>query len=78
MLFPVRCYSCGKVIAQLKQKYDDMLSEGKTRGEAMDKLGIKKLCCRRMFTTEVNIIDEVLIYAKGPAEDGPPRWVNSR
>ena len=29
---------------------------------AMDKLGLKRYCCRRMVLTHVNLIDKLLAY----------------
>ncbi|AET73059.1 hypothetical protein PGAG_00170 [Phaeocystis globosa virus 12T] len=76
MLIPVKCFSCGKVLAN---KYDFYLREVQKQklnnnvdldkvtyltkdfmektpeGEAMDKLGLIKYCCRRHMLTHVDI-----------------------
>ena len=44
------------------QKYEQFLKGGKNPGEACDILGFRKYCCRRMFMTHVNLIDELLEY----------------
>ena len=31
-------------------------------GEAMDRLGLKRYCCRRMVLTHVDLIDKLLAY----------------
>lgn len=62
MICPVRCFSCGQVVADKFEKYVELLSEGKTPEQALDQLGVKKYCCRRMLLTHVETIDEVIKY----------------
>ena len=64
MIIPVRCFSCNSVIGNKWTKYNDMLRTGKTSKEALDELGLKRLCCRRMLITHVNLIDMMLAYKK--------------
>ena len=47
-LFPPRCFTCGKV---LSNKLDVFLKRSKivTEKKALDELGIRRECCRRMF-----------------------------
>ena len=61
MEFPVRCFTCGKIIGHL---YKDYKEKAKTEGEAkaLDELGVKRYCCRRMFISYVNLVDEVIDY----------------
>jgi DNA-directed RNA polymerase subunit N len=49
MIIPIRCFSCGKPIAQLYQKYKDLVEAGKTHKEALDELGLDRYCCRAQF-----------------------------
>ncbi len=49
MLFPVRCFSCGKVIGHLYEKYKRRVDAGKSPGEVLDELGVTKPCCRVRF-----------------------------
>ncbi len=58
-MFPVRCFTCGAVIAHLWEEYKKKLAEGKSPKEALDELGIERYCCRRMFLTYKSIINEV-------------------
>lgn len=59
MQFPVRCLSCGKVISQHWEEYEERTGEGEDPGEVLDDLGIEKYCCRTMFIGHVDTIDEV-------------------
>ncbi len=63
MICPVRCFSCGQVVAH---KYDEYVKlttkEKKSPEEALNILGIKKYCCRRMYLTHVEVIDDIMKY----------------
>ncbi|KAI3657344.1 hypothetical protein MP638_000822 [Amoeboaphelidium occidentale] len=62
MIIPVRCFSCGKIVGDKWDRYLEHLNEGLTEGEAMDKLGLKRYCCRRMVLTHVDLIEKLLHY----------------
>ncbi|SPO02341.1 probable DNA-directed RNA polymerase II chain RPB10 [Cephalotrichum gorgonifer] len=62
MIIPVRCFSCGKVVGDLWERYLRLLDEGQTDGDAMDQLGLKRYCCRRMVMTHVDLIEKLLKY----------------
>lgn len=63
MLFPVRCYTCNKLIGHLWERYKRQLEEEEgTSGKILDEMGMKRYCCRRMFLTFVDLIDNVLEY----------------
>ena len=62
MIIPVRCFTCGKVIGNKYESYMQMLIDKKRPQEAMDHLGLKRYCCRRMVLTHVNLIDKLLAY----------------
>ena len=63
MLIPVRCWSCGKVIAHKYREYQSALAEGKEAGEVLDDLGFNLYCCRRMFVGHIDLIDEVAPFS---------------
>jgi DNA-directed RNA polymerase subunit N len=62
MICPVRCFSCGQVIADKYEDYKKLIKEGKKPDEALDILGVEKYCCRRMLLTHVDTIDEIMKY----------------
>jgi DNA-directed RNA polymerase subunit N len=62
MIIPVRCFTCGKVIGQLHEEYSRRVKEGEEPAKVMDELGLKRYCCRRMFLTHVELIDEVMPF----------------
>ncbi|NIM44628.1 MAG: DNA-directed RNA polymerase subunit N [Nitrososphaeria archaeon] len=57
MVIPIRCFSCGAVVGDKYYKYEEMVSAGEDPGGALDKLGVKRYCCRRMILSHVEIID---------------------
>ena len=57
MIIPVRCFSCGKPIGSLWEKYQKHLEEGKTTKEALDEVGATRFCCRGALMSHVESID---------------------
>ncbi len=51
MIIPVRCFSCGKVIGSKWEPYHDMITRGISEKEALNNLGLKRYCCKRMLLT---------------------------
>ncbi|MCX6776816.1 MAG: DNA-directed RNA polymerase subunit N [Candidatus Micrarchaeota archaeon] len=64
MMIPVRCFTCGAVIAHQYEEYVKRVKEGESPDKVLDKLGLKRYCCRRMFLSHVNSIDEVIKYGR--------------
>ena len=64
MIIPVRCFSCGKPIAQDWDEYTRRTSEGEDAQAVLDSLGHNRYCCRRMFVSHSEIIDETMLYKK--------------
>lgn len=61
-IIPVRCFSCGKVIGDKWNAYLALLLAGKSEGEALTELGMRRYCCRRMVLTHVDLIEKLLHY----------------
>ncbi|KAH1010563.1 hypothetical protein HUJ05_004838 [Dendroctonus ponderosae] len=49
MIIPIRCFTCGKVIGNKWEAYLGLLQAEYTEGDALDALGLKRYCCRRML-----------------------------
>jgi DNA-directed RNA polymerase, subunit N (EC 2.7.7.6) len=57
MIIPIRCFTCGKPIGHLYERYIKLLNEGKTMKEALDELGLERACCRQLFLGHVQQIE---------------------
>ena len=62
MLIPIRCFTCGNVIANKYGEYSSRIMAGEDPAEVMDSLNIKRYCCRRMFVSSVETIYQVIPY----------------
>jgi len=80
MIIPIRCFTCGKPIADKWDMFMDIVREEKSKdsninnnesnikyidlnnssksieGNALDKLGLDRYCCRRMILTNTDLI----------------------
>lgn len=63
MLIPVRCWSCGKVIAHKYQEFRDAVDEGADPTKTLNDMGFERYCCRRMFVGHIDLIDEVAPFS---------------
>lgn len=64
MAFPVRCFTCNKIIGRYEEKYNNLVDSGLSKKEALDTIGMTRYCCRRVFLGHVNIIDQLLLMPK--------------
>jgi DNA-directed RNA polymerase subunit N (RpoN/RPB10) len=61
MIIPVRCFTCSKVIGNKWETYSYEISKPENTPQlVLDKMGLKRYCCRRMLLSHVNIIDNLL------------------
>ena len=58
MLFPVRCFTCNKVIGNKWETYKYHLSQNVEIDEVFNLIKIKRYCCKRHFTTHVDLFEE--------------------
>lgn len=66
MIIPIRCFSCGAVIADKYEKFKERTKKENPKN-VMDSLGIERYCCRRMILSQADFIDEVIQFEKeGP------------
>ena len=62
MLIPVRCFSCNKVVGGLYEEFMERKETGENPAEIMDSLGLERYCCRKIFVSHLDLIDELLPY----------------
>lgn len=65
MMIPVRCFSCGQVVADKWEEYDKRVNKQKEDPKkVLDELGAQRYCCRRMLIGHVDLIDEIINYGR--------------
>ena len=63
MIIPVRCFTCGKVIGHLWQKYfETFRTSSKKSDDILRELGVERYCCRRMLVSHVDLIRIIYKY----------------
>jgi len=61
-MFPIRCFTCGKLISRYWEEYKQRVAEGEKPKDVLDSLGITRYCCRRIFLSHVETIDLISKY----------------
>ena len=59
MIIPIRCFTCGKVIADKHEPFIQRTSQGENPKEVLDDIGLTRYCCRRMLLTYINLLDDI-------------------
>ncbi len=62
VLIPVRCITCGKLIADKFDDYQNKIKAGEDATKTLDSLGVERYCCRRMLLTTVETIQQVIPF----------------
>ncbi len=62
MLIPVRCFTCGNLIADKLEDYQNKTKSGEDPAKVLNALGIERYCCRRMLLTSVETIQQVIPF----------------
>ncbi|MEX2720800.1 MAG: DNA-directed RNA polymerase subunit N [Candidatus Wukongarchaeota archaeon] len=59
MEIPIRCFTCGNLIADKFEEFAKRLKKGEEPNKILDDLGLKRYCCRTMIITHIEIIGEI-------------------
>lgn len=62
MIIPVRCFTCGTVIGEIYENFQQRVEMGEKPDEVLDALGLERFCCRKMIVAHADLIDEVIPY----------------
>jgi len=62
VLIPVRCFTCGKLIADKFEDFKEKKQSGEDPAKVLDELGIERYCCRRMILTSVETIQQIIPF----------------
>lgn len=64
IIVPVRCFSCGKPLGHLWEKYKREIEKGKPKKSILDELGLVRYCCRALFLGHVDLLETVAKFKK--------------
>jgi DNA-directed RNA polymerase subunit N len=62
VLVPVRCFTCGNLIADKYDNYQTKLKIGEDPEKILNELKINRYCCRRMLVTTAETIQQVIPF----------------
>ncbi|MCG3215602.1 MAG: DNA-directed RNA polymerase subunit N [Candidatus Heimdallarchaeota archaeon] len=62
MIIPVRCFTCGALIADKWDDFTKNIKDGENPEKVLDKLNLKRWCCRRMLISHIDLIDDFLPF----------------
>jgi DNA-directed RNA polymerase subunit N len=68
MIIPVRCFTCGKLIGDHWEEFARRVKTGERPKKILDDIGMTRYCCRRMFITQVDVLDDLLRYSQVTAK----------
>ncbi|OTF69428.1 RNA polymerase-like protein [Euroglyphus maynei] len=68
MLFPVRCWTCGKIIGHLWDEFNERLRMAKISNDNLEngleslfqRMGLKRFCCHTMFLSHYETYEEAI------------------
>lgn len=64
MIFPIRCFSCGKPTGHLWEEFKQRVESGENKKKVLDELGLERMCCRAMFLGQTDLIELVGKFKK--------------
>ena len=68
MIIPVRCFTCGKLVADRWEEFARRVKTGEQPKKVLDDIGMTRYCCRRMFISQVDVLDDLLRYSQVTAK----------
>lgn len=65
MMIPIRCFSCGQVVADKWEEFNNRVNVNHEDPEkVLKEMGVKRYCCRRMLVSHVDLIDDIINYSR--------------
>lgn len=61
---PIRCFSCGKLLGDKYEQFEDRVKKGESAEKVLDDLGVKKYCCRAAILTSIDVMEEIGKFKK--------------
>ncbi|MFW9801467.1 MAG: DNA-directed RNA polymerase subunit N [Candidatus Thorarchaeota archaeon] len=70
MIIPIRCFTCGKLVADKYEQFKRQVRQGEDPAAVLDSLGLHRYCCRRMLLSHIDIIDSFMAFATTEVVEG--------
>ncbi|MBD3186123.1 DNA-directed RNA polymerase subunit N [Candidatus Bathyarchaeota archaeon] len=64
MIVPIRCFTCGNLIADKWDEYLQLLEQEIPPSEIFNRLDLDRYCCRRMLIAHVDLIEDVMKFTR--------------
>ncbi len=64
VIVPIRCFTCGALIADKWDEFARRVSSGEEPEKVLDDLRITRYCCRRTLISHVDLINEIVMYSR--------------
>jgi len=62
LIIPIRCFTCGKLIGDKWEEFTLRIQNGENPAKILDDLGFTRICCRRMFLSHVNLLEQFSVH----------------
>jgi len=59
IIIPVRCFTCGKPVGHLYEKFRKRIEKGEDGEKVLNDLGLKRYCCRQLFLGHIDLLKEI-------------------
>lgn len=63
-IIPIRCFSCNKPVGHLYEKFKERVKNKESVKQVLDDLGLDRYCCRALFISHVDLIDDIAQFKK--------------
>jgi DNA-directed RNA polymerase subunit N (RpoN/RPB10) len=64
MLIPIRCFTCGTLVADKWEEYQQLKEQDVAPEEIFKRLDLDRFCCKRMLIAHVDLVDDVLKFSR--------------
>jgi DNA-directed RNA polymerase subunit N len=64
MIKPIRCFSCGKLLADKYEEFEERTKKGEDPKRVLDELGLKRYCCRAAIIASIDAMDEIAMFKR--------------
>jgi len=61
---PIRCFSCGKLLGDKYEQFEERVKKGETPERVLDDLGLTRHCCRSSILTSLDVMGEIAKFKK--------------